>query len=184
MSGIESLSAELRMANYYVVALRPNHAGADSVDVVQPCNYYRYRTFQGGGGLLEQIQPIESTKTVPLSTVLAMSNYVCLQQLKQLKPFHVDIQPPLDEKLIDPNVTLFSATLKTFDTRDGAGPFQNTYLASAVGPNNNPTLILDAGKGVNRTGILTFELNKAHTTATGQVIGLRATFDPEIKGTI
>lgn len=184
MSKLEGLSAELRMANYYVVALRPSHAGADSVDVVQPCNYYRYRTFQGGGGLLEQIPPIEPTQTVPLATVLEMSNYVCLQQLKQLKPFHVDVQPPLDEKLIDTNVTLFSATLKTVDSSGGAGPFQNTYLASTAGPNNNPTLILDASRGRTRGGILTFALDQPHKTPTGLVIGLRATFDPEIKGTI
>ena len=185
MNEIETLSVELSMAMYYVVALKPGTTkGTSADDVVQPCNYYQCVINSAGKSLLAQLNPVPPTAPgvpVTIPTDPARSNYICLQQLSELPE---QTFPPLQEGVvIDLNAKLFSATLKTVNTPDGPGPFQNNYLASSAGPGNNQTLILDASSGSLRGAILTFVLDKVHTTATGLVIGLRATFDPEIKGT-
>lgn len=172
-----TLSAVINAAVYYVVAVKPSTSQlAQRADRVQQCNYYNY---DYADGKLHRI-PAGEQGRVTLRTSPGGGGrlaYICLKHLSV--PGGPSLFPPLaDEGLMpDADVTLYSAVASA----ESGADLPDSFFAASAGPNSDRTVMIPvAGTGA-RGVILLFQEVKPGADG---CVGLRATFDPEIKGSV
>jgi hypothetical protein len=152
------------MAKYYVVAVQYGASEIVPLDKVQKCLYFKYDATQ------ERFIPVDPRTELVARSGVGFVGYVCLEQLKD---------PPAD--VVDPSqleadVTLFGATVKTL-SRAGTDTLPGVFESSSTQIGRNPSVMIPVSPQTSRGVILIFTVDGDNGATQ-----LRATFDPEIKG--
>jgi len=166
------MSANLRpstvpVAVYYVLPVISGGDGRTTVtdEQNQACKYYVFNPkttqYDNAGSQLDAVG-----SGLPV-------NYVVLQQM----PWSDTLNPSVPSSQVSQGTTLFSATAKTVAGPVGYNPLPNVFLAAIVKPDAPPSVIIPVATLETRGLILVFSVQDSN----GNIV-LRATFDPEIKG--
>lgn len=147
------------VAIYYVVPTCLETSSIDkATEHVQACKYYTYTQ-------KESWHPVDP-KQIGANQ---QSNYVCLVQITDIKGGPAGVT-------LETDVRLYGAVAKTLTGNDD-GPITDLFLANFA--EQQPTVMIPVAPGCTRGLILIFTVTGEKGKASP---GLRATFDPEIKG--
>ena len=174
------------VATYYVVPTRPKMGPIEpTLEHAQSCAYYVYTP-------TPQAQENWTLLKDPKKQIVAnnQSNYVCLVQLTDAD---LDINGPKLPvpvgMVFESDVTLYGAAARTL-TGNSCGPITDLFLANFTDQRPDvekhvsdsllrPTVMIPVAPGNTRGLVLIFTVTGEKGKASP---GLRATFDPEIKG--
>lgn len=149
-----------RVKTYHVLATKKSTLDDGDPDRVQTCLYFEHA--HGRWGV------VNSTDLNDFGR-----NYVRLVQTFEIPPGI----PPMVGIGPDPSVTLFGCVAKTLNSGDVDGPVAEFFLASVLKSYGHSSVMLPVATNSTRGLILIFMENDAN-----RVGRLRATLDPEIKG--
>lgn len=161
---VENVIPRLCMSVYYVIPLTVVTPG------IQPCAYYRAsetgltRVWPGSNGKVV-LGGMDGETKAPV--------YICLIHLTNLAGLTITL--PLEP--IDADVRMYSAVASA----ESDASLAETFIAN-TGPHSFPSVVIPVSKNHARGLILLFEDTRRSGTAPDTYRALRATLDPEIKG--